>query len=406
MPQRLTPAVWMILVTALLDMMAMGLVVPVLPHLIEDLTGSIATAGLWTGIMASLWATMQLFCAPVLGGLSDAFGRRKVILVSAAGLGLDWVLMALAPNLWWLVVGRIVGGATSASATAIFAYMTDITVPAERTKAFGRVGAAISAGFLVGPALGGLLAEWGPRVPFWTAAALSGAAFLYGLIVLPESLPPDRRTKFSWRHASPLGSIALIRSRGDLAGLAAGQFLLSFTHKIFTTVFVLFAAHRHGMGSLEVGLLLTGTAALDLVVQGLLVGPATQRFGDRATMLFGLVVGALGMAAMGLASTPELFVAAMVVNALMGLAEPTLKSLMSARVPETDQGRLQGAIHSLISLAGIVGPVCFGWVYGLSFAGQPGLIFFLGAGVLVLAAMVSASARECVTARSQDLDHA
>jgi DHA1 family tetracycline resistance protein-like MFS transporter len=391
--QKLTPAVWMILVTALLDMMAMGLVVPVLPHLIEDLTGSIATAGLWTGIMASLWATLQLFCAPLLGGLSDAFGRRRVILVSAAGLGIDWVLMALAPNLWWLVVGRIIGGATSASVTAIFAYMTDITAPGDRTKAFGRVGAAISAGFLVGPALGGLLAEWGPRVPFWTAAALSGVAFLYGLIVLPESLPPERRKAFSWHHASPLGSIALIRSHGDLTGLATGTFLLSFTHKIYTTVFVLYAAHRHGLGSLEVGLLLTGTAALDLVLQGLLVGPITQRFGDRPTMLFGLLTGAVGMVAMGLAPSPAWFVAAMVFNGLMGLAEPTLKSLMSARVPETDQGRMQGAIHSLISLAGIVGPVCFGWLYGVSFVTQPGLVFFVAAAVLVLAALAGAGVK-------------
>lgn len=398
MSQKLTPAVWMILIAALLDMMAMGLVIPVLPHLIEDLTGSIAQAGLWTGVMAGLWATMQLFCAPVLGALSDAYGRRRVILVSAGGLAIDWVVMALAPNLWWLVLGRIVGGATSASVTAIFAYMTDITAPAERTKAFGQVGAAISAGFLVGPALGGLLAEWGPRVPFWTAAAFSGAAFLYGLAVLPESLPADRRVPFTWRRASPLASIALIGSRPGLAGLAAGTFLLSFSHKIFTTVFVLFAAHRHGMGTLEVGLLLTGTAALDLVIQGLMVGPVTRRFGDRATMLFGLIVGAAGMLAMGLAPTPALFVAAMALNALMGLAEPTLKAMMSTQMPDTEQGRLQGAIQSVISLAGIVGPVCFGWLYGLSFEQQPGLVFVLGAGVLILAALASGMTRRAAAA--------
>ena len=389
MARTLTPAVWMILIAALLDMMAMGIVMPVLPTLIAELTGSTAAAGLWTGAIASLWALMQFFCAPVIGGLSDRFGRRPVILVSTAGLALDWVLMALAPNLWWLVVGRILGGMTSASATALFAYMADITAPAERTRAFGLVGAAISAGFLIGPALGGVLGEWGPRVPFWTAAALSAAAFLYGLIVLPESLAPDKRVPFAWRRANPLGAVRLL-ARPELTGLALATFLLTFAHRIFTSVFVLYAGYRHGLSTLEVGLLLTASSALDLVVQAVLVAPAAKRFGERRVMLFGLAGGALGLLAMGLAPSPWLFAAALLPNALWGLAEPTMKALLSAEVTGSEQGQLQGASHSVASLAGIAGPLFFGWLYGLTVAETPAAVFAVGAAVLLLAALAGA----------------
>jgi DHA1 family tetracycline resistance protein-like MFS transporter len=383
------PAVWMILVTALLDLMAMGLVMPVLPGLIEDLTGSLAAAGIWTGAIASLWAVAQFFAAPVIGALSDRFGRRPVILVSTAGLAIDWVIMALAPSLWWLVLGRVIGGVTSASGTAVFAYMADITRPEERTRAFGLVGAAISAGFVAGPALGGVLGELGPRVPFWVAAGLSGLAWLYGLVVLKESLPAERRTPFAWRSASPLGALRLFAGRSGLRGLGTGFFLLTFAHRIFTSVFVLYAGHRHGLGTLEIGLLLAGSGVLDLVVQGLLVGPAAQRFGDRAVMVFGLLGGAGSLLLMGLAPSALLFALAILPNSLWGLAEPTIKSLMSGRVAEDEQGRLQGASQSLASLAGILGPVFFGWVYGLSLDGAPWLVFAIGAAVLLLAALAT-----------------
>lgn len=379
----------MILVTAVLDMMAMGIVMPVLPVLIEDLTGSVRAAGIWTGVIASLWATMQFLCAPVIGALSDRYGRRPVILVSTAGLALDWVLMALAPSLWWLVLGRIIGGVTSASGTAIFAYMADITPAEGRTRAFGLVGAAISAGFVAGPALGGLLGEFGSRTPFWVAAALSGLAFLYGLFVLPESLRPEHRAPFSWARANPVGVLQLLRSQRELAGLAVSTFLLNFAHRVFTSVFVLYAGHRYGLGTLQVGLLLTVAGGLDLIVQGVLVGPVAARLGDRRTMLLGLGGGALGLLAMALAPTGLLFAAALAPNALWGFAEPTLKSLMSARVGESEQGLLQGANHSIASLAGIAGPVFFGWVYGVSILDLPGLSFGLAAAVLVAAALCS-----------------
>lgn len=388
------PAIWMILIAAFLDMMAMGIVMPVLPGLIEDLTGSLAAAGIWTGLIGSLWALMQFVCAPVIGSLSDRFGRRPVILISTAGLALDWVLMALAPNLWWLVVGRIIGGVTSASATALFAYMADVTTPESRARAFGLIGAAISAGFVLGPAIGGVLGEISPRLPFWVAAGFSGAAFLYGLVVLSESLPKERRKPFAWRAANPVAALRMLAGRRELARLSASAFLLTFSHRLIMTVFVLFAGHQHGLTTLQIGALLAFLSVLDLIMQGALVGPATARFGDRRTIIAGLAGGAASFLAMGFAPGAAWFVAAMIPASLMGLAEPTLRSTLSRRVAEDEQGQLQGAMQSLASVAGISGPVFFGWVYAVSSAVMPGLSFGIAAGALALAAMLAATGSE------------
>ena len=387
------PAIWMILIAAFLDMMAMGVVMPVLPGLIEDLTGSLAAAGIWTGVIGSLWALMQFICAPVIGSLSDRFGRRPVILISTAGLTLDWVLMALAPNLWWLVVGRIIGGITSASATALFAYMADVTAPEARARAFGLIGAAISAGFVLGPAIGGILGEVSPRLPFWTAAGLSGAAFLYGLVVLRESLPAERRTPFAWRTANPVSALRMVARRRELGTLAACVFLLTFSHRLFMTVFVLFAGHQHGLSTLQVGALLAFSSVLDLVMQGVVVGPVTARFGDRRATVCGLLGGTASFLAMGIAPSAALFIAAMIPASLMGLAEPTLKSMLSRRVAESEQCRLQGAMQSLTSVAGISGPVFFGWVYAVTSGTLPGTSFAIAAAMLALAALLALTER-------------
>ncbi len=275
---------------------------------------------------------MQFVASPVVGSLSDRYGRQPVILLSAAGLSADYVLMAVAPNLWWLALGRIIAGIISSSFTTVFAYMADITAPEARARGYGLIGAAFSAGFVAGPLLGGLLGEVSPRAPFWAAAAFSGVAFVYGLFILPESLAPESRMAFSWRRANPLGSLTLLRSHPELSGLAVVNFLLYFAHHVFSAVFVLYAAYRYGWSAWEVGLVLALVGALDMVVQGLLVGPAVKRFGDRATMVFGLFGGALGIASMGLAPTGLLFTLAMLPNALWGLAMPTLQSLMTQRV--------------------------------------------------------------------------
>lgn len=380
---RHRPAIAFVLVTAALDVMAMGLVIPVLPILIEEFAGSASTAGWWNGVMVALWALMQFVFSPIIGSLSDRFGRRPVILISIFGLAVDWVLMALAPNLWWLAVGRIIGGITSSSFTAVYAYLADIIPPEGRAKAYGLVGAAFSAGFIAGPALGGVLGEWGPRTPFWVAAALSAVAFLYGLFVLPESLPKERRMAFAWSRANPLGAFRLLRRHAELTGLAWVYFMLYFAHHVFSAVFVLYAAHRYGFGPLETGLLLAFAGLLEMLVQIFLVGRVSARLGDRRTMVVGLVLGAFGILGMGIAPTGWLFIAALVPNALWSLALPTIQSLMTRLVSEREQGQLQGANNSVASVAGVISPLFFGAVYGVSVVAMPGLVFVIAAVVLL-----------------------
>lgn len=384
-----------IFVTAVLDIVAMGIVIPVLPTLIEQFVGSNARAGVINGAFVALWAGMQFIASPVIGSLSDQYGRRPVILLSTAGLTLDYLLMALAPNLWWLALGRLIAGVTSASFTTVYAYMADITAPEQRARAYGLIGAAFSGGFVAGPLLGGVLGEISPRAPFWVAGAMGAVAFLYGLLILPESLPGNRRMTFSWRRANPFGAMRLLRSHHELFGLTAVNFLLYFAHHVFSAVFVLYAAYRYGWSAWEVGLVLALVGALDMVVQGWLVGPFTRRLGDRRTMIFGLFGGALGVACMGLAPTGVLFALAMIPNALWGLAMPTIQSLMTQRVSESEQGQLQGANMSVASIAGVLSPLFFGAVYSISLGegsrspAYSGIALLIAAAVLLAAAVIA-----------------
>lgn len=396
------PAIAFILAVAVLDVMAMGIVIPVLPALIEGFVGSEAAAGYWNGIMVAIWAGMQFLCSPIIGSISDRYGRRPTILISTAGLTLDWILMALAPDLWWLAVGRMIGGITSSSFTAVFAYMADITEPDQRARGYGLVGAAFSAGFIAGPLIGGVLGEISPRAPFWAAAVLSGITFLYGLFILPESLPQERRMAFSWTRANPFGALKLLRSHPELSGLAVVNFLLYFAHHVFSVVFVLYAAHKHGWTPMYLGFALALAGILEMIVQAGLVGPAVKRWGDRRTMVTGLVMGSVGLASMGLAPTGLLFTLALFPNALWALAMPTLQSLMTRRVSESEQGQLQGANMSVGSIAGIASPLFFGWMYEMTVGDAPGVSFLIAAGILaagaVLAAFVSRRAALAETA--------
>ncbi|WP_312689233.1 TCR/Tet family MFS transporter, partial [Brevundimonas nasdae] len=308
--KRLKAAIGFIFVTAVLDIVAMGIIIPVLPQLIEEFVGSNARAGIINGLFVALWAGMQFVASPIIGSLSDQYGRRPVILISCAGLAIDYVLMALAPNLWWLALGRIVAGITSSSFTTIYAYMADITAPEKRARAYGLIGAAFSGGFVLGPVIGGFLGDYDPRAPFWAAAAMSGIAFFYGLVILPESLPREKRMKFSWRRANPVGAMVLLGRHRELSGLAGVTFLLHFSHHVFSAVFVLYAQFRYGWGPKEVGMLLAMVGLLDMATQGLVVGPVTKALGDRKTMLLGLFGGTIGMALMGWAPVGWAFVAA------------------------------------------------------------------------------------------------
>ena len=385
---RFRAGIAFIVVIAFLDVMAMGIVVPVLPALIEEFTGSHAETGIYNGLFVALWAGMQFAFSPVIGSLSDRYGRRPVVLISAAGLAADFALMALAPNLWVLALGRILGGLTSSSFTTAFAYMADITPPQQRSRAYGLIGAAFSGGFVAGPVIGGLLGEFGARTPFWAAAGLSALTFLYGLIVLPESLPRESRMAFSWKRANPLGALKLLRSHPELSGLAWVNFLLFFAHHVFSAVFVLYAGYRYGWDTWLIGLALALWGVLDVIVQMLLVGPFVKRWGDRNVMIFGFVVGGVGLAALGLAPTGAWFVAAIFLSALWGLSMPTLQSLMTQRVSESEQGQLQGANMSVSSIAGVASPLFFGFVYGLTYASLPGASFLIAGLTLMLAAVI------------------
>jgi DHA1 family tetracycline resistance protein-like MFS transporter len=385
---RFQPALAFIIVTAFIDIMSMGLVIPVLPTLVENFAGSAENAGFWTGVIVAIWAGMQFLFSPLIGALSDSFGRRPVLLISSAGLTLDWLLLALAPNLWWLAVARMLGGIMTASISSVYGYVADITTAENRSKAFGIIGAAGAAAFVMGPAIGGLLAQWGPRAPFWFAGALTAISFFYGLLILPESLPVEKRAPFRWSRANPASAFILLRSHGELVDLAAVNFLVYFAYHLFSAVYVLYANHRFGFSPTEIGLLMAMMGLLDLPVQGWLVGKTVARFGDRMTMVIGLAAGAAGLLMMGLAPNKWIFALALLPSALWALATPTLMALMSQRVSDKDQGRLQGANTSIGSIAGIASPLFFGWLYSVTSLSLPFLSFAVAAAVMVAAALI------------------
>jgi DHA1 family tetracycline resistance protein-like MFS transporter len=366
----------------------------VLPKLVVDLlAGDTARAAEIYGIFGSAWALMQFLVSPLHGALSDRFGRRPMILLSNFGLGLDYILMALAPNLWWLFVGRVISGISAASIATSYAYVADVTAPEQRSARFGLLGVAFGAGFVLGPALGGLAGNVDPRLPFWIAAALSLANTLYGLLVLPESLPPERRADFAWRRANPLGSLALLRTQPQLLGLATVHFLGQLAHASLPNIAVLYMMYRYGWDERAVGFTMAAVGVCAMVVQGALIGPAVARFGERAALLVGLVFGVAGFVAFGLAATGTAFLVGIPLLALWGFASPSLFGLMSRRVGASEQGRLQGANASITGVTNLIGPGLFAQTFAISIgAGRwhlPGAAFVLAALMLVVAVVIA-----------------
>jgi DHA1 family tetracycline resistance protein-like MFS transporter len=384
-----------IFVTVLLDMLALGMVIPVLPKLIESfVSGDTARASEYVGVFATVWALMQFVFSSVQGALSDRFGRRPVILVSNFGLGLDYIVMALAPNLAWLFAGRVISGICSASISTAFAYIADVTPAEQRAARFGMIGAAFGVGFVVGPALGGVLGAVDPRLPFWAAAGASLLNGLYGLLVVPESLPAERRTPFSWRRANPVGSLMLLRTHRELYGLAAANFLAQVAHVALPTVFVLYAEYRYGWGERAIGFTLALVGVCAIVVQAGLIGRAVKRFGERGALAIGLLFGALGFAVYGVAPSGWLFCVGVPLMALWGLASPAANGLMSQRVSPSAQGQLQGANASIQGIANLVAPVIFAQLFAYAIGvgrgwNLPGAPFLLAAAFLVAAAVLA-----------------
>ena len=384
-----------IFITLLIDMMALGLIMPILPKLVASFVSDDASASAEVfGVFGTAWALMQLFSAPLLGMVSDRFGRRPVVLLSNLGLGLDYILMALAPSLTWLFVGRVISGITSASFSTAIAYLTDITEPEKRAAVFGKVGAAFGAGFILGPATGGLLGAVDPRLPFWVAAGLGLANFLYGVLVLPESLPPERRAPFQWSRANPVGALRLLGSTSSLMVLAIVYFIGQVAHVVLPSMYVLYASYRYGWDSASVGLALAIVGVCAMVVQIGVVGPVVKRFGERMALIAGLSFGTIGFLITGLSPIGSLSLLGIPFLSLWGLANPATQALMTRCVAPTEQGRLQGATSSAQSIAQLIGPSIF--TLAFAYFVRPGNVElpgapFILAGVMLIAAMLVAT---------------
>jgi DHA1 family tetracycline resistance protein-like MFS transporter len=349
-----------IFVTVVLDMLALGMIVPVLPKLVVTFeAGDTARAAQIYGVFGTVWALMQFVFSPVLGSLSDRFGRRPVILLSNLGLGLDYVLMWWAPTIEWLFVGRVISGITAATFATAGAYIADVTPSEKRAGAFGMLGAAFGVGFVLGPAIGGVLGSIDPRLPFGVAACFSLLNACYGFFILPESLPASRRAPFSWQRASPVGALTLLRSHPILLGLATANFLGFIAHEVLPSTFVLYTGYRYGWNERTMGLFLAGVGICGMIVSGGLVQPVVNRFGERRVLLAGLALGALGFFTYGVASTGALLYLGVPLQALWGLSAPAAQGLMTRRVDPTAQGQLQGASSSLRGIAGLIGPGLF-----------------------------------------------
>ena len=391
-----SPAFVFIFITVLLDMLSIGIIIPVLPKLILSfMGGEFAGAAKMVGIFMSVWAFMQFIASPMMGALSDTWGRRPVILMSNLGLGLDYLIMALAPALWVLFVGRVLAGIFSATISTAQAYIADITPPEKRAAAFGMLGAAFGMGFVLGPALGGVLGHYDLRLPFFAAAAMSLANFAYGYFILPESLPKNLRVPFKLKSANPISSLKLLGRTPQLARLGFIGFLFQLSHHVLPACAVLYMGYRYNWQEREVGLVLAGVGIAAMIVQGGLIRPIVSAIGEKNALVLGLLMGAIGFWIYGYAPTGMLFLIGVPVMALWGLAQPSASALMTLEVDADEQGRLQGANASLMGLSGMAGP----WLFALSFAyaidpanglNVPGVPFY-AASVLMALGVVAAA---------------
>lgn len=387
-----------ICVTVALDALAIGIVIPVFPSLIGSVTafnaGQIATA---VGVLATLFALIQFFAAPIIGALSDRFGRRPIVLASNLSLGLDFAVMALAPNLAWLVIGRMLSGIASGSGPAAYAYLADVTEPNRRASTFGIMFGVQAVGATLGPAIGGLLSATDLRAPFWVAAALCLLNAAYGLFVLPESLPPERRARFSWAQANPIGALTwLIRTYPRLTGMIAVAFLLSLASQGANSVTVIYANYRYDWTPQKIGIVLTVFGIASLAVQAGLVSFSTRRLGERATFLGGMALTTLGLIVFGAAETGTQFWFGVPLLALGAICGPVMGGYFSKVVADNEQGRLQGAWSGVNAGMGLIAPGLFTFTFATSISTgehhMPGLAFFLAAAMIALAVAIGARA--------------
>jgi len=384
-----------IFVTILIDVIGLGVIIPVLPTLIEQLTGEgVSRASQYAGWLSFAYAAAQFAFAPVVGGLSDRFGRRPVLLAALLGLGCDYIFLALAPSIGWLFVGRIIAGITGASFTTATAYIADVSTPEKRAQNFGLVGAAFGLGFIIGPVLGGLFAHFGPRVPFVVAAVLSLCNFLYGFFLVPESLPVARRRPFSWARANAVASLLRLGRYPKIIGLVVALVLLYLAGSATQSVWTFYSILKFKWDETLIGYSLGAVGLGALIVQGGLVRVAIPKLGTARAVLLGLGCYILGFVLYAFASQGWMMFAITGIYCLGGLAGPALQGSISGQVPPDEQGELQGALTSLISATGVVGPLVMTNLFAWFTRPQtplyfPGMPFLVGAGLTLLAVLVA-----------------
>ncbi len=389
------PAVLFIFITLVLDILGIGLVVPVLPKLVQEYQGgSVAEGSLSYGMLAALYALMQFLFAPLIGSLSDRFGRRPVILVSLLGSAMDYFLIAFAPSLAWFAVGRIVAGITAANYAAASAYIADISPPEKRAANFGLIGAAFGIGFIIGPVLGGLFAKWGVKVPFFIAGGLTLVNWAYGWFVLPESLAPENRRGFSWARSNPVGALLALRRFPALLGLVVTYFIAVLAHQVYPSTWVLYTTYRYQWTELQTGLSLAAVGFMAGMVSGGLTKRVVGALGERKTAQFGLTLAIFLYAAYGFATQPWMIYVCIVIGSLTGLVTPSVQSLMTQSVPANEQGELQGALSSLSSVAGVLGPLACTQLFGHFISSEaavqvPGAPFFWSSALMVVSLLIA-----------------
>jgi DHA1 family tetracycline resistance protein-like MFS transporter len=379
-----------IFVTVLIDMLTFGMIGPVLPKLIASFVGNdFAHAAQIIGLFATVWALMQFFCSPLLGMLSDRVGRRPVILLSNAVTVVDYAIMAIAPNLWWLFAARVLSGIATANMTAASAYIADVTAPEKRAAAFGMIGSAFGLGFVLGPAIGGIVGNVNPRLTFWVAAGFALLNTLYGLFVLPESLSPEHRIKrLEWKRANPLGSLRLLRSHHELWGLTWVNFITYVAHEVFPNIWVIYciAAFNWSTGSVGLTLALVGIVAA--INQATMVRPVVARLGERRTLLASLALAVIGLALLGTNNGIVFLVAAVIIA--LPMYQASSQALMTRRVRPAEQGELQGALGSVRGISMLIGPAIFTLTFA-QFAGPWRSFGLIGAPWLLAALLYTVS---------------
>jgi DHA1 family tetracycline resistance protein-like MFS transporter len=395
MPSTRKAAITFIFVTLLIDVTGLGLIIPVFPELITKMTGlGISGVSQWGGLLTVTYAIMQFFCAPIIGNLSDKYGRRPVLLVSLLGFGIDYLFMALAPTIGWLFISRVIAGITGASFTTASAYIADVSTNETRAQNFGMLGAAFGLGFIIGPSVGGLLAEYGLRVPFFVAAGFALMNALYGYFVLPESLAKENRRPFEWKRANPLGSLLHLKKYPAVLGLIASLVLVYIAAHALQSTWTYINIDRFHWSKKLLGLSLGVVGLMTLIVQGGLIRFINPKLGNERSVYIGLAIYSIGMLSFAFATQSWMMFAFMVPYCLGGIAGPALQAILSGHVPPSEQGELQGALTSMISLTSIVGPLVMTNLFAfftrpgskIHFSGAP---FLLGSILLMVSAVIA-----------------